>query len=511
VDSDCNPTHNPIGCNGLMDHDVLADTLWNRGLRDIAKTTRTRFDNIQAARGNGAPLGIVTNSSSDYFPWLNGTLYEYFPTSTTTSDPGNAYGYDWNRQMMGQPGGYLVAPFRSDPFRISVINADWEGDWEQPQRSPDYERHKRFTLGSALMGDGYYSLDAAETGHGSIWWEPEYDHAGLGKGYLGYPTGPMTCIGIPTGTEKIVNGSFGSGTSPWLTLPTNATGTFTIDTSGYRTSPGAARLMVSNLTPGGSFKLYQGVSVVKDRGYTLSLWARATTPQNLRLHVYSTACPGNRCLGDRDLPLGPTWKRYDIPFVSTGTASAGLSIFVMQAGTVWIDDVSLREGDTSVYRRDFDRGTVIVNYTNTQKNVVLGGTYYRLDVPGSSVFNGASVSVEAVPASDARILLRTPQSTPAPPPSPVRARLEQNQPNPFNPSTHIRFSLDLTEAVELSVYDVAGRLVKTLVKRTMPGGIEHGVTWNGTDRFGVRVPSGVYFYRIETPSFRQIRKMTLLE
>ena len=50
-------------------------------------------------------------------------------------------------------------------------------------QSPDFERHKRFTMVSALMGDGYYSLDAAETGHGSIWWEGEYDTPGVATGF----------------------------------------------------------------------------------------------------------------------------------------------------------------------------------------------------------------------------------------------------------------------------------------------------------------------------------------
>jgi hypothetical protein len=268
---------------------------------------------------------------------------------------------------------------------------------------------------------------------------------------------------------------------------------------------------VSSVGSGGYYKLYQTIPVVKDRGYTLTLWARSNVAQSLDVSLYSPSCPGYRCLTDKLLPLTSTWTRYDIPFIATGSADAGLNIQVMKVGTVWIDDVSLREGDTSVYRRDFDRGSVILNYTTTLRNVVLGGTYYRLNIPGSDVFNGAAVAVEAVPASDARILLKTLQATPTPPPSPVAARLDQNTPNPFNPTTTIRFRVAQAEQVELSVFDVAGRLVKRLVNRRMDGGTEHAVTWNGTDRFGVRVPSGIYFYRITTPTFTERRKMTLLE
>src|SRR5262245_15061059 len=207
VDSDCNPTHNPAGCNGIMDSDAVVDTLWNHALSGLAQETRTRFDGVVAQRG-GQPLAIISNSSADYFGNLNGTLHEYFPSPSSTVDPGNAYGYNWNQEMFALPSGYLVAPFRTTPYTVSVLNADWSGTWNTPDRTPDFERHKRFTLASALMGDGYYSLDAADIGHGNIWWEPEFDNGGRGKGYLGYPLGPMRRIGVPNGPENVTNGIF---------------------------------------------------------------------------------------------------------------------------------------------------------------------------------------------------------------------------------------------------------------------------------------------------------------
>lgn len=147
VDSDCNPTHYATGCNGLMDTDAQVDTLWNHALRALAQDTRACFDAVVAQRG-GRPLAVISNSSTDYFAWLNGTLHEYFPTTLANPDPGNVYGYDWNRQMLAVPGGYLVAPFRSTPYLVSVLNADWSGSWAEPDRSAEFERHKRFTLAS---------------------------------------------------------------------------------------------------------------------------------------------------------------------------------------------------------------------------------------------------------------------------------------------------------------------------------------------------------------------------
>jgi len=410
-----------------------------------------------------------------------------------------------------QPGGYVVAPFRATPYRVSVLNADWSGTFTTPDRTPEFERHKRFTLASALMGDGYYSLDAADTGHGNLWWEPEYDNDGRGRGYLGYPTGPMQRIGVPTGPELITNGSFSNGSTSWSTLPYLASGSLAIDSQSYHTSPASARIDVSSVSPGGSFKLYQSVSVQQGTGYALSFWARASVPQELLLHLYSTQCPGIRCLSDKRVLLDSNWQRYEIPFVSSGTALAGLNIFVEQVGSVWIDDISMREGDTSVYRRDFDNGIVILNYTTEARTIDLGGTYQHLQVAGSTLYDGAIVTSETLAPSDARILLAVRSSVPVPPPPPPdAARLEQNEPNPFNPSTQIRYTLTADEPVHLAIYDLAGRLVKTLVSRHIGAG-DRVVSWDGTDRFGMRVQSGVYVYAISTPTFQQSRKMVLVK
>jgi len=78
---------------------------------------------------------------------------------------------------------------------------------------------------------------------------------------------------------------------------------------------------------------------------------------------------------------------------------------------------------------------------------------------------------------------------------PVAFALEQNQPNPFNPSTTIRFGLPAEGAVVLAVYSATGQLVRTLVDETLTAGA-HDVAWNGLDERGRTVASGVYLYRI---------------
>jgi hypothetical protein len=88
---------------------------------------------------------------------------------------------------------------------------------------------------------------------------------------------------------------------------------------------------------------------------------------------------------------------------------------------------------------------------------------------------------------------------------PKSYQLFQNFPNPFNPYTTIEFALPSKSRVRLSVYDVAGRLVATLVDKEMDPGV-HAVEWDVGS-----LPSGIYFYRIRARHFSQSRKMVLLK
>jgi flagellar hook assembly protein FlgD len=89
--------------------------------------------------------------------------------------------------------------------------------------------------------------------------------------------------------------------------------------------------------------------------------------------------------------------------------------------------------------------------------------------------------------------------------------LEQNYPNPFNPATTISFSLRKRGRVELVVYDVAGRRVRTLVSGERSTGVLYRVVWDGKNDEGQAVASGVYFYRLVADDFVDTRKMVLLQ
>ena len=93
---------------------------------------------------------------------------------------------------------------------------------------------------------------------------------------------------------------------------------------------------------------------------------------------------------------------------------------------------------------------------------------------------------------------------------PSEFALGANYPNPFNPTTNINFSLPENVNVRLEVYDMTGRLVKSLVRGQLDAGV-HTITWNGQDNAGTQVASGVYLYRLQAGTFVQTKTMTLLK
>jgi hypothetical protein len=92
----------------------------------------------------------------------------------------------------------------------------------------------------------------------------------------------------------------------------------------------------------------------------------------------------------------------------------------------------------------------------------------------------------------------------------VGIHLAPGVPNPFNPSTTISFTLDRNAAVSLRIFDGAGRLVKDLLVEELRTAGRHSVVWDGTDRRGRALPSGVYVSRLESAGLVRSGRHTLL-
>lgn len=92
---------------------------------------------------------------------------------------------------------------------------------------------------------------------------------------------------------------------------------------------------------------------------------------------------------------------------------------------------------------------------------------------------------------------------------PSGIQLSQNYPNPFNPITVISFEIPEQERVTLSIYNLLGEQVKTLVDKPLAAG-KYDIAWDGTDNKGVKVTSGIYFYQLKYKDMVKVQKMSLL-
>ena len=89
-------------------------------------------------------------------------------------------------------------------------------------------------------------------------------------------------------------------------------------------------------------------------------------------------------------------------------------------------------------------------------------------------------------------------------------RLDQNFPNPFNPSTTIGFNLPSSRYVKIIIYNNLGQVVRRLYRGKLAAGYHH-ITWDGRNDFGLSSPNGVYFYKLSTGKQTEVKKMVLMK
>jgi len=147
--------------------------------------------------------------------------------------------------------------------------------------------------------------------------------------------------------------------------------------------------------------------------------------------------------------------------------------------------------DQITFISGFGTTTEIKTYSYTDKTVSNGKYYYRLkqvDYDGSYTYSQIVEVDFGFPAKFA---------------------LEQNYPNPFNSQTVIKFDLFETTNLKLNIYDINGKLIKSLIDNENWDAGRYNVNWNGTNEQKQPVSSGVYFYRLEAGNFNITKSMIL--
>jgi len=155
---------------------------------------------------------------------------------------------------------------------------------------------------------------------------------------------------------------------------------------------------------------------------------------------------------------------------------------------------------------------------NDDYRAFIGSGPYALEpgettIVGFAWLGGTDLTRLKANAQTARFLWDTVVSVESGPDNSVPAAftLSQNYPNPFNPTTRINYSLPRQSEVTLSIFNIAGQKVRDLVQGEIKVAGNYSSEWDGTDRFGRQVASGLYFYTLRAGEFTRSAKMTLLK
>ena len=264
------------------------------------------------------------------------------------------------------------------------------------------------------------------------------------------------------------------------TLPTNllVNPSFDVDLSGWttfdnvyydgrnwarRTATGAAKLYGPFTAPGAASGMYQTIAATPGTEYQFDLYSMST-------------CMESPLTGEND-----NFAVAKIVFLNDLDEEIGSSEVV-------IGDSSMALGTWTMH-----------SVSATAPEGTVTAAPYVLFVQPTSM--GGAIWVDDASFYEVIATSSTPE--------PRNAELRQNVPNPFNPVTRIDFSLKHDDTVDLSVYDVAGRKIATLLRGPVTAGLHH-VTWNGKADSGVPTASGVYWYVLQTSTERTSRRMVLL-
>ena len=185
--------------------------------------------------------------------------------------------------------------------------------------------------------------------------------------------------------------------------------------------------------------------------------------------------------------LTGTYDQYSFNLTGSGAPYGNIVLTGSGAGLVYADL-------PNVQNSSIDSAVIAGSYNSTNIDLV-----YLIYFTGSSdtangVINLVKDNATAVQATNV---------------NPNEYRLYQNYPNPFNPTTDITFSLAQESHVQINIYNVIGEKVRTLLNDNLSAGI-HQVRFN-TGSNGNSLASGVYFYTIETPNYKAVKKMILMK
>jgi FlgD Ig-like domain/Trypsin len=231
------------------------------------------------------------------------------------------------------------------------------------------------------------------------------------------------------------------------------------------------------------------------------------------VHVLAKDVPGNLAINPQH--LGPFWIDTSAPSVQVLTPVGGQTFAEGQSVSIAWAAVDPHSGvDTALLHYTIDAETTW-QYIATITDPLI--TTYGWTVP-EAVTDSARVRVTMTDvagntgaATNERWFSIGPSSGVGEPGSLARFALVGNFPNPFNPSTTIRYLVPDERVINLRIYDATGRFVRDLLRSERVSAGRHDVEWDGRDEAGRSVPTGVYFYRLSAGLDAEFGRMVLVK
>ena len=411
-------TIDPDQSNTLITDYSEFDNSWNDGLRIYESKLRKII---------GEDKIIFTNWGVDNYDLINGNNYEGFPLDNSRSYQGT-----WRQTVFGtipdvgsysewlatgqNPNITMIETYEDDGFPESSSDGIYDNPYNDPSFIPNYQK-MRFGLTSALLGDGYYSYEINTNGHGSLGllWFDEYDNAGEGRGYLGLPLGSAYRVSENYLAENLLSGSgFNSKADleKWeFWTDDGNTAAVTLDKKTDASRNTSVRIDIVE-TLGNDWQislLHNSLTIKQGKEYTLSFLAKASLDSSLSSWVAEAGEPWENYMDFSRVNLTTVWHQYELTAIATGSDDLAKLQFGLgeQSGSVWLDDILLQEGNEDLWRRDYEKGIVLVNATAVSKIIDLNGEFRKIkgkQVP--KINDGSIVNEVKLQPYDGIILLR---------------------------------------------------------------------------------------------------------
>jgi hypothetical protein len=500
-----------IDRDGIADSDNKITSAWRAGVKDFLSKIREHIPNA---------IICCNDAIYDYSEWIHGRLFECKLSSVMD-------GYDDFNQIMKEYTGWndvhrdpwalplitMEAPLRFFNFGVEPWN-DCPVDsvtWAREQ----YNR-MRFGLCSALIGDGLYTYDFFTTWWGHKWWYDEYDAA------LGKPLGPAYALPDTQTSNYIWIEDFESGEMKGFQQPPwNSHIAFTEEPD--KVINGQYSLMAYNNNPNETWNEYiwsdtNEIKLQPNTQYTFSF----------RYKIIEEAVEGDFYAIVRKIPSNEDiwFHSWDPPagvidsvnsVITTDSHKDYYFLFgIKKTGTIVLDDIKISTAGYPPWRRNFTSGIVIVNSSMDSVDIELEKPFRAIaGTQDPEINHGGIVRTLTLQPYDGRILLRS-NSTIVEDPLTLKPKddlnffLYKNFPDPFNSETNIKWYIPKQCKVNIRIFDILGRNVRTLVDSYYETGL-HTVSWNGKDKMGTEVTTGIYLYRMESNDFIQTGKALLLK